>query len=65
MDIKLFITGVIFVIIGFLMFKVVRKEQPASDENNWEGPLPEQHTKGRIISIFMIFAGLALIFKSL
>ncbi len=64
MNIKLFITGVVFLIIGFVMFYISRKEEPASEENNWTGMLPEQYTRFKMASFLAIFTGLAFIIKS-
>lgn len=65
MDIYIFLTGVAFLLVGLLMFYITRKEEPASEENNWTGMLPETYTRFKLTSFLAIFVGLAFIIKSL
>lgn len=65
MDIKYLLIGIIFFVIGLLMFLNVRKRKPASDETNWQGQLLPNYIKFWITAFMAIIVGIIFILKSL
>jgi len=65
MDYKLLIAGIVFLIVGSLMFNDVRKRKPASEETNWKGQLEPQYIQFKIMSIVGIIVGLIFIIEAL
>ncbi|SFS46137.1 hypothetical protein SAMN04487890_101630 [Mucilaginibacter polytrichastri] len=65
MDFKFLAVGIIFLIVGLLMYNNVRKRKPASEETNWNGQLYPQYIQFKIWAIFSIILGVVFILESL
>lgn len=66
MDIKRFFIGLAFLVVGYLVYRYLIKDQPpASAENNWIGPTPANYVSlwGGVIMCLM--CGIVFILRSL
>ncbi|PVH24531.1 hypothetical protein [Sphingobacterium corticibacter] len=65
MDFKLFFTGFGFLIVAYLMHRIIRNEEPSSEKANWEGLSLTSYIGlwGSIIMCAMV--GVVFIFQSL
>ena len=66
MDWKLFLVGVSFLLIGFLLYRYLLKdERPSSKETNWEGMTKPNYIRLWSSVVLSFIVGIAFIFESL
>ena len=65
MNWKYFVVGIGFLIVAYLIYKQLIKRGPASEKNNWDGPILSQYIQGWGAFILCLMVGIALILKSL
>lgn len=66
MNIKLFFLGIAFLLVGYIIYHyLIKNEKPSSEETNWEGMTSSNYVGlwGSIILCFM--CGIVFILKSL
>ncbi len=59
------IAGIVFLIVGLLMFNDVRKRKPASEKTNWKGQLIAQYIQFWVTTIMAIVLGIVFILESI
>ena len=65
MDFRNLSIGVGFLIAAYLLFWIVKNDQPSSEKTNWEGPTLSTYIGLWGSSILCAVVGVAYIFKSL
>lgn len=65
MNWKYLLTGVGLLITAYFIFRQLRKRGPASEKNNWDGPVPSLYIQGWGALIICAIVGIVLILKSL
>ncbi|MDN3586496.1 DUF1206 domain-containing protein [Pedobacter aquatilis] len=64
MDWNYFFMGVVFLVVGYLIFRGIEKG-PSSEKNNWEGPTQTLYVQGWGTIIVCLLCGIGFILKSL
>jgi uncharacterized membrane protein YfcA len=65
MDFKLFFAGLLFLVVGYFIYRSVKNERPSSEATNWENPTLSTYIGlwGSVIMCAMV--GIGFMFKSL
>jgi hypothetical protein len=64
MNWKYLFIGIGLLIVAYLIYRGV-KGGPASERNNWDGPIPSLYVQGWGAIILCVLTGIVLILKSL
>ena len=65
MNWKLFFIGVGFIIVGYLMYRGIKGEKPASEKNNYKGLFPSNYISYWIWLVMSVVVGVVFIIESL
>jgi hypothetical protein len=65
MNWNLFLCGIIFLLVAYLMYRWIKGEKPSSAKNGWNGPTGAAYVKYWGAIILCIMGGLAFIIKAL
>ena len=65
MDFKYLFVGIVFFVVGLIMFNDVKKRKPASEETKWKGQLLPEYINFYTWSIALIIFGIVIILKSI
>ena len=64
MDVKLFFSGVGFLLLEYLMYRLAKRSEVESEKNNWDGLLPQNYYGIWVSAILCILLGVGFIFES-
>ena len=64
MDWKYFLIGLTFLVGAYWIYRGI-KRGPASEKNNWQGPIPSLYVQGWGAMILCVIVGIGFILKSL
>jgi len=64
MDVKKFLAGLGFLLAGYLMYRLARRSEVASEKNNWDGLLRQNYFGIWFSAIGSIIIGIVFILES-